>query len=171
MAKPDKKKEALALLSRNVSQTRTAQIVGVDRRTVVRWLNEPEFKNELIGNRRNHLEKVLDKALENGDKSLSEIQENPHGLKEASSQLDGLVAKAIAALNDIISHPETRNSERIKASEIILKLVGNDKVIQSVSPQSTPVYTESSPEERKNQIESLLQRREMLKARMLKLQG
>lgn len=171
MAKPDKRKEALALLSRNVSQTRTAQIIGIDRRTLVRWLSQPEFKKELIENRRSHLENVLGKAIESSDKPTLEIQENPQEPKEVPSQLDDLVAKALCALSDIISHPETRNSERIKASEIVLRLVGSERVVQSVSPQNISTQAEYTPEERKNEIESLLQRREMLKAHIAKLKG
>ena len=44
MAKLDKKKEALALLARNIPQTRVAEMIGINRRTLVRWLNDADFR-------------------------------------------------------------------------------------------------------------------------------
>ena|SRR5919199_1851378 len=165
MAKSDsKKREALSLLSKGISQVRVAKLINVDRRTVVRWLAEPEFKKQLIESRRTHLENVLNEGLENPAPESREKLDEPK-----QSQLENLVSKAICVLNDIISHPETRTSDRLRASELVLKLVGSDKVIQNISPQIALVDSDCSPGERKNQIDNLLQRRELLKARIAKL--
>jgi transcriptional regulator with XRE-family HTH domain len=70
MTKIDKRKEAVLLLAKNISQTRVAQMVGVDRRTILRWMKDDAFCKELSENRRDHLETVLDKVIENSGSSV-----------------------------------------------------------------------------------------------------
>jgi transcriptional regulator with XRE-family HTH domain len=161
MAKPDKKKEALVLLAKNVSQTRAAEMVGVDRRTLTRWLKNSEFRKELNESRRDHLENVLDKVIDSSAISAQNTEE--------LSQTDSLVAKAIAALDSIISCPESRNADRIRASELILKLVGSDRIqafsgVKGAGQDSTIPVGEG--QDRNVEIERLLQRRELLKNRI-----
>lgn len=161
MAKPDKKKEAIMLLAKNIPQTRVAQMIGVDRRTVVRWLKDSDFRRELSENRRDHLENVLDKVIDNSAISAQNIEE--------ISQVDCLVGKAITALDSILSCPESRNSDRIRASELILKLVGSAR-IQSFSNENSGGNSLAIPVtegvDRSVEIERLLQRRELLKSRI-----
>lgn len=42
-----KQRKALALLASGLSVTATAEQVGVDRRTLFRWLKDPDFRAEL----------------------------------------------------------------------------------------------------------------------------
>lgn len=167
MAKLDKKKEAIMLLAKNIPQTRVAQMIGVDRRTVVRWLKDSDFRKELSENRRDHLENVLDKVIDSSAISAQNTEE--------ISQVDCLVGKAIAALDSILSCPESRNADRIRASELILKLVGSDR-FQSFAGNSggnsswVPAKTMEGAE-RSVEIERLLERREQLKNRIAVLKN
>ena len=159
MAKPDKKKEALVLLAKNVSQTRAAEMVGVDRRTLTRWLKNSEFRKELNESRRYHLENVLDKVIDSSAISAQNTEE--------LSQTDSLVAKAIAALDSIISCPESRNADRIRASELILKLVGSDRVQAFSGGKSSGIPIPAAEGvDRGGEIERLWERREHLKNRI-----
>jgi transcriptional regulator with XRE-family HTH domain len=163
MAKPDKKKEAILLLAKNITQTRVAQMIGIDRRTLTRWLSDTDFRKELNENRRDHLENVLDRVIGSSAIPVQDSQE--------ISQIDSLVAKAISALDSIISCPETRNTDRIRASELILKLVGSDRVQVFSSGNSggnssgVPAKTMEGTE-RSVEIERLLERRQQLKDRI-----
>ena len=161
MAKPSKKKEAIILLAQNISQTRVTEMIGVDRRTIVRWLKDDTFRKQLNDNRKEYLENVLDKVIDNSVISIEKPEESE------SSKTDSLLAKAIAALDAILSCPESRNSDRIRASELILKLVGSDRIAQSVSGGNSlesPVTTVK--EDRTAEIERLLERRKLLMSRM-----
>jgi transcriptional regulator with XRE-family HTH domain len=166
MAKPDKKKEAILLLARNIPQTRVAEMIGINRRTLVRWLNDDDFRKELNENRRDHLENVLDKVIDNSAISAKNTEE--------ISQIDSLVAKAITALDSILSCPESRNADRIRASELILKLVGSDRV-QSFSGGNSGGLVSGIPVaegvDRSVEIERLLERREQLKNRIAVLKN
>jgi transcriptional regulator with XRE-family HTH domain len=165
MAKPDKRAEAVVLLARNISQTRVAQMVGVDRRTVVRWLKDSDFRKKLDENRRDHLENTLHQVIDNSAISAQNTEE--------ISQIDSLVAKAIAALDSIISCPESRNADRIRASELIFKLVGNR--VQAFSGGNSGGKPSRIPAgdsvDRSVEIDRLLQRRELLKSRMAALEN
>lgn len=169
MAKPDKKKEALVLLSKNITQSRVAEMIGVDRRTVVRWLKDSDFRKQLNENRRDHLENVLDKVIDNSASAISAQN------TQEVSLIDSLVAKAIAALDAIVSCSESRNADRIRASELILKLVGSDR-FQSFAGNSggnssgVPAKTMEGAE-RSVEIERLLERREQLKNRIAVLKN
>jgi transcriptional regulator with XRE-family HTH domain len=168
MAKPDKRAEAILLLAKNISQTRVAQMIGVDRRTVVRWLKDSDFRNQLNENRRDHLENVLDRVIDSSAISAQNTEE--------ISQIDCLVGKAIAALDSILSCPESRNTDRIRASELILKLVGNDRV-QAFSGGNSGGKSSGIPipaaegVDRSVEIERLLERREQLKNRIAVLKN
>ncbi len=160
MTKIDKRKEAVLLLAKNISQTRVAQMTGVDRRTVVRWLKDSDFRKELNDNRRDHLEVVLDKVITDSPVSAEKFDE--------LSKADSLIAKAITALDTILSCPESRNADRIRASELVLRLVGSNRVqafsgANSGGQVSNPV---AEGLDRGTEIERLLQRRELLKNRI-----
>lgn len=164
MAKPDKRAEALVLLARNISQTRVAQMVGVDRRTVVRWLKDSDFRKKLEENRRDHLENTLHQVIDNSAISAQNTEE--------ISQIDSLVAKAIAALDSIISCPESRNADRIRASELILKLVGSDRVQAFSGSNSSGIPIPAAEGlDRSLEIDRLLERREQLKNRLAVLKN
>ncbi len=168
MTKPDKKKEAIVLLARNISQTRVAEMIGINRRTLVRWLKDADFRNQLNENRRDHLENVLDKVIDNSSISVQNTQE--------ISQVDTLIGKALSALHDILSCPESRNTDRIRASELVLKLLAADRV-QAFSGGNSggkssgiPIPTAEGVD-RSVEIEQLLQRRELLKGRIAVLKN
>ncbi len=164
MTKPDKKKEAIVLLARNISQTRVAEMIGINRRTLVRWLKDADFRNQLNENRRDHLENVLDKVIDNSSISVQNTQE--------ISQVDTLIGKAIAALNDILSCPESRNTDRIRASELVLKLLAADRVqaFSGGNSSGIPIPVEEGLD-RSVEIERLLERREQLKNRIAVLKN
>jgi hypothetical protein len=159
MAKPDKRKEAIVLLARNIPQTRVAEMIGVNRRTLVRWLKDADFRSQLNENRRDHLENVLDKVIDNS--SVEKTDE--------LGQVDSLVGKAIAALQTILECPEARNADRLKASELVLRLVGSDR-LQAFSGAKGAGQVSKIPVaeglDRGTEIERLLQRRELLKSRI-----
>ena len=168
MARSDKKREAIALLSKNVPQIRVAELIGVDRRTISRWLKLPDFRKELFDNRRDHLESVLDQVVDSSS-VFTRNEEIP------TSRMDSLIGKSIAALDTILSCPESRTSDRIRAAELIFKLVGSDR-FQSFAGNSggnssgTPAKTMEGAD-RTVAIERLLERREQLKNRIAVLKN
>ncbi len=172
MAKPNKKKEALALLSRNVPQTRVAELIGVDRRTIVRWLKLPDFRKELFDSRRGHLESVLDQVAESSESSEPSEASSLKNEEIQTSQVDLLIAKSITALDAILSCPESRNADRIRASELVLKLVGTDRVARSFSDSNNSDKSHNlSPEERERKINELLERRLLIDKRRSELES
>jgi len=119
-------------------------------------------------NRRDHLENVLDKVIDNSSITAKNAEE--------LSKVDCLVGKAISALDSILSCPESRNTDRLKASELILKLVGSDRV-QAFSGGNSggkssgiPIPVEEGLD-RSGEIERLLERREQLKNRIAVLKN
>lgn len=106
----------------------------------------------------NHLEDVLDKVIDNSATSAQNT--------EKTTQIDSLTAKAIAALDSILSCPESRNTDRIRASELILKLVGSDRVQSFVGGGEGMETKTMTAEERSAKIERLLERRKLLKDRL-----
>jgi transcriptional regulator with XRE-family HTH domain len=162
MAKPSKKDEAIALLAKNITQTRTAQLLDIDRRTLTRWLKQDDFRRKLNETRRNHLENTLDKILD--DSPIAEKTENENG---ELSQLDNLLAKALATLDSIIGCPESRSSDRLKATELILKLIGTDRIQKFTGTNSDGLDSSvGEGQDRNQEIERLLERREMLRNRI-----
>jgi transcriptional regulator with XRE-family HTH domain len=161
MAKIDKRKEALLLLSRNISQVRVSEMIQVDRRTISRWMKDAGFREELSNTRRDHLEVVLDKVITDSPVAAEKVEE--------LSQIDSLVGKAIAALQTILECPEARNADRLKASELVLRLVGSDRIQAFSGANSNGQVSKISVAEgldRDVEIERLLQRRELLKSRI-----
>ena len=115
-------------------------------------------------NRRDHLENVLDKVIDNSSITAKNAEE--------LSKVDCLVGKAISALDSILSCPESRNTDRLKASELILKLVGNDRVqaFSGGNSSGIPIPVEEGLD-RSGEIERLLERREQLKNRIAVLKN
>jgi hypothetical protein len=103
---------------------------------------------------------VLDKVITDSPVAAEKVEE--------LSQIDSLVGKAIAALQTILECPEARNADRLKASELVLRLVGSDRVQAFSGGNSGGQVSNLVAEglDRGTEFERLLQRRELLKNRI-----
>jgi DNA-directed RNA polymerase specialized sigma24 family protein len=101
-----KQLEAVAGIAKGLATRQIAKVVGVSSRTVERWRKLPEFVaaiTRIQGNASRQVEAEL----------VSDIT-------CVTSRLENLASKSLDCLEQIIDNPETRNSDRIQASKIIL---------------------------------------------------
>ncbi len=110
--------DAAKLLAKGQSQTQTAQAIGVSRRTIVRWLSQSEFKNLCFG---------LSGEVQSIAKSINPIElESPVQVRRQPTTLtvENLVPDALQAVQDILSNPEARPGDRLKAASLIGEWAG-----------------------------------------------
>lgn len=97
---------AAELLSKGHSQTSVAEMIGVGRRTVVRWLTHEDFKNLSFGfiSRQTTSTATISKVSRVQQKNLT---------------ASDLVEDALLTIQEILQNPEARNSDRLAASRLI----------------------------------------------------
>lgn len=105
---------AARLLAAGHTQEEVGKQVGVSRRTVSRWLTTPEFKNLSFG-------------LVNSSppaKIQPEIQSTSQRDDEADYELGDLVPLAVKTLADILTDPDARKTDKLKAVSLVGEWAG-----------------------------------------------
>jgi uncharacterized protein YerC len=101
--------KAVQLLAKGHSQQEVADIVGVSRRTISRWLQSPEFKNLSFG--------LVNQVVKPPSQPTQ-----PQPVKERHSDSltpQDLVGDALLAVRDILTDPEARTCDRLKAASLV----------------------------------------------------
>jgi transcriptional regulator with XRE-family HTH domain len=101
---------AAQLLARGLSQEETGKQVGVSRRTISRWLCKEEFKNLSFG---------LVNSSSSSTKNEAEIQSTSQTNDESSCELSHLVPLAFMTLENILTDPDARKADKLKAATLI----------------------------------------------------
>ena len=86
-----------------------------------------------------------------------------HKTQNTPSLSEKLIAKSFAALDELLSNPETRTSDRLKGIEIVLRQCGGSAVANFGVKQ-----IEQRPQ---NNVDTLIAQRENLRARMKTLES
>jgi predicted transcriptional regulator len=158
----NKKHQAQILLSQDIPQIRVAELLKISRKTVSRWLKEPGFKEEVIRGRKSQLEAALSRNMPTN--IGEEIEFCLNKKQDTLSLSEKLIAKSFAVLDLILTNPESRTSDQLKAIQIILSQCGGASVSNfGVSEQDK---LNASPQERSRSIDALLERREKLRQRI-----
>jgi len=157
----NKKLEAQVLLSQDISQIRVAELLKISRKTIGRWLKEPGFKEGIVSGRKAQLEAAL--ARNTPSNNIEEIESCVNKNKDAPSLSEKLIAKSFAALDELLSNPETRTSDRLKGIEIVLRQCGGGAVAD-FGVQKTD-DSQLNYDQRQQKIQALLDQRDRLAAR------
>ena len=161
MAYLNKRLEAQILLSQDICQVRVAELLKVSRRTIGRWLKEPGFKEGIVSGRKAQLESALTRNLPDVTPEESVIFERK---VENLSLSQKLIASAFGALQDVLTNPETRTADRLKAAEIVLRQAGGGVVA------NFGIVPEKEAKVISRDIDRMLEQRELLRGRREKLQ-
>ena|GEM_PF-3583550 len=117
--------QAIELLSNgNRTQESVATEVGVTRRTIVRWLANPEFQAALAGVGSNQF--VVNPAVINPE--IIQPQQSPVSIRHKLSSLAVTVVEQVEA---ILTNPESRNADKLKAAQLLGKWCGLDASVES----------------------------------------
>lgn len=100
--------KAAELLSQGRSQVDVATALGVNRKTIQRWLQKEDFKNLSFG-LVNRSARLQDTPKPQSEKNLPCADLTP---------LD-LIPDALVAVRDILQDPDSRNSDKLKAATLI----------------------------------------------------
>jgi predicted transcriptional regulator len=109
--------QALELLSSGHSQVSVANLLGVSRRTVVRWMSKPEFKQALTGLGSNQFV-INQDAIE---PEIIQPQESQLSIRE---RLNSLIPSIIDECEAILLNPDTRDSDKLKSAALLAKWAG-----------------------------------------------
>lgn len=110
--------QAIELLSNgNRTQESVATEVGVTRRTIVRWLANPEFQAALAGVGSNQF--VVNQAVINPE--IIQPQQSPVSIRQKLSEL---MPSVIEETESILKNPDTRTGDRLKAAQMLAKWGG-----------------------------------------------
>jgi predicted transcriptional regulator len=162
MSYTNKKIEAQILLSQDIPQIRVAELLKISRKTVSRWLKEPHFKDAIISGRRTQLESALARNLPTSSDDVEQTGSST-SRKQDLSLSEKLIAKSFATLDELLSNPELRASDRLKAVEIVLRQCGGSAVANFGLK-----VLEQRPQ---NNVDNLIAQRENLRARMKTLES
>jgi len=103
--------KAASALARGLSQGRAAEVAGVNRRTVVRWLKEDPFFRSEIERLSAEVEdirvEVVEKIIENEEVSLKD-----------------LLPKALKVVKEILDNPDSRSADKIRAASLVADWAG-----------------------------------------------
>lgn len=104
---------AAELLGKGHSQQETADLIGISRRTIVRWLKQEDFKSLCYGlvGRAQSPQPTLQRASECHRQSNSLTPQD-------------LVGDALEAVRDILQNPDSRAADRLKAAALVGDWVG-----------------------------------------------
>lgn len=158
MAYLNKRLEAQVLLSQDITQSRVAELLKISRKTIGRWLKEPGFKEGIVSGRKAQLEA----ALARNTPPINDASEEFKAHDDVSLS-QKLIAKSFAALDEILTNPEVRTSDRVKAIQIVLGQCGGGNVANFGVKQTE--------QRSQNNIDTLLAKREHLQARMKTLES
>jgi predicted transcriptional regulator len=165
MAYMHKRVEAQILLSQDISQTRVAELLKISRKTVSRWMQEPGFKEGITSGRKAQLEAALLRNTPSSSDDTEEMESSCTSKKQSIPSLsERLIARSFSALELILSNPEVRVSDQLKAVQIVLSQCGGGAVASFGVTLEDKLN--ASPQERGRSIDALLERREKLKQRL-----
>ncbi len=122
MLSPEQLK-ALELLANGQNQTSVANQIGVTRRTVVRWMKNPEFNQALTGLGSNQFV-VNPDVLESEDAIEPEIIKPQKSQLSIRERLNSLIPAIIDTTEGILKDPDTRTSDRLKSAAMLAKWSG-----------------------------------------------
>jgi predicted transcriptional regulator len=161
MAYSHKRLEAQLLLSQDISQSRVAELLKISRKTVNRWMGEAGFREGIVSGRKVQLESALARNLPDVTPEESVIFEQK--VKDLSLS-QRLIASAFAALEDVLTNPETRCSDRLRAAEVVLRQAGGCAVANfGLDPEKEAKVISRD-------IDRMVEHRELLRGRREKLQ-
>jgi transcriptional regulator with XRE-family HTH domain len=146
--------KAAELLSQGCSHQEVADACNVSRRTILRWLNQNDFKNLSFG--LIHRQRVAQQAP----------QRPPERHRQSSNLTpQDLVEDALVAVRGILNDPDSRNCDRLKAAALVGEWSGLNHRGKIVEAQALKVLIDAGwiPEEPR---EILLEGWAELEARM-----
>lgn len=104
---------AAELLGKGHSQQETADLIGISRRTIVRWLKQEDFKSLCYG------------LIGRSPSPQQPPQRSPERHKQSDTlTAQDLVDDALTAVKDILQDPDSRNVDRLKAAALVGDWVG-----------------------------------------------
>jgi transcriptional regulator with XRE-family HTH domain len=110
--------KAAELLSQGLSHQDVADACNVSRRTILRWLNQNDFKNLSFGLIHRHRQSPAQQA-----------PQRPANVNSTNHRLDNLrvsdlIPDALKAVRDILQNPDARNGDKLAAASLIGKWSG-----------------------------------------------
>jgi transcriptional regulator with XRE-family HTH domain len=108
--------KAAELLSQGFSHQEVADECKVSRRTILRWLNQNDFKNLSFG-------------LIHRQRPAQQVPRRPENANSTNQRLDNLrisdlIPDALKAVQDILQNPDARNGDRLAAASLVGKWSG-----------------------------------------------
>jgi hypothetical protein len=119
MSLSDQQTKAIQILSRGGSQDEAARAANVSRRTIIRWLKLPSFKEGLGATSNNRIKKIVEVIKQKED-----------------LEIENLVPKALQKVREILEDNDSRKSDQLRAAELIGKWAGLGQNI--VQPETMP---------------------------------
>jgi hypothetical protein len=107
--------KAAELLAKGHSQQATGEAVGVTRRTILRWLKNPDFKNLSYG----LVGRSVQPPQSVQPQRSPERRQQPSGLTPQD-----LIQDALSAVQSILIDPEVRVCDRLKAAALVGQWAG-----------------------------------------------
>jgi transcriptional regulator with XRE-family HTH domain len=104
--------EALELLSQGHTQQATADKIGASRRTITRWLKDEEFSQALQG---------IKGAQFVVNPEILPVSDSPSAIWR---KLNSLVPTVIREVEAILTNPDTRTADKLKAAQLLAKWSG-----------------------------------------------
>ena len=104
--------EALELLSKGHTQQATADQIRASRRTIARWLKDEEFCQALQG---------IKGAQFVVNPEILPVSDSPSAI---SRKLNSLVPTVISEVEAILTNPDTRTADKLKAAQLLAKWSG-----------------------------------------------
>jgi hypothetical protein len=124
---------AAELLSKGHSHQEVGDAVGVSRRTILRWLKQEDFKNLSFG--------LVGRASQQAPQQAPQRSPERHS---GSLTPQDLVPDALAAVQGILTDPDARTCDRIKAASLIGEWAGlSQKKSQMVELEAIKVLVEA----------------------------
>jgi hypothetical protein len=125
--------KAAELLSQGCSHQEVADACKVSRRTILRWLNQNDFKNLSFG-------------LIHRQRTTQQAPQRPPETHRQSNNLtpQNLVEDALIAVRAILNDPDSRNCDRLKAASLIGEWSGLNHRGKIVEAQALQVLIEAN---------------------------
>lgn len=114
----DLTKKALDLLRHGHDLEEVASLLGVSKRTVERWRSKAEKASQAS------LTLVPQANASSSLVTSSQVSSEPLSEGEVRGKIDGLTGLALSSLENILLDPDTRTSDRLKASQLVLDVSG-----------------------------------------------
>jgi hypothetical protein len=128
---------AAELLSRGHTQLEVAQSIGVNRKSIQRWLKQQDFKNLSYG--------LVGRASAAPQPPHQQAPQRPPESQRQPSKLtpQDLIEDALCAVQSILIDPDTRVGDRIKAAALVGQWTGLGQPAQMVEMQALKILIET----------------------------